>query len=132
MGKSIPSFGKASYCSKHSHESAFKICFKTHTVSSYFSPPNPFADLLVHLHLEENIQIFSQLYNYIIKHKQQLNISSRRLILCIILWEVKTRSYFTSSLQSIKSYYSESSDGKVVKPCCSSIKKSRSWFLSRV
>lgn len=46
---------------------------------------HPFADPFVHPHFEANIQIFSQLYNYIIKHKHQLNISARRWRLYIIL-----------------------------------------------
>lgn len=131
MGKSILSFGKASYCSRHSHESTFKIFFKTHTGSSYFSSPNPFVDPFVQPHFEVNIQVFPQLYNYVIKHKQQLNSSPRRWRLFIIMWEMKTRSYFTLSLQSIKNYYLESTDGKV-KPCYSSVEKSRLWFISRI
>lgn len=58
MGKSILSFEKASHCSGHSHESALNIFFTTHTVSSYFLPPKPFADPFAHPYFEAHTHLF--------------------------------------------------------------------------
>lgn len=129
MRKYIFSLGKASYFSSHGHESALKRFREIHTASSYFLvlsslSSQPICTSLHSLQFQSTYSNFPQLYNYVIKHKELLNMRARRELLCHIVQGCKLGFISHTNSNQSKEITRKSWVEKVVILCAKSVEKS--------